>query len=155
MNMTNKMMKISVGGSSESPTQFISNSGNFQLMIDEPAVMGGTDEGPSPMQVMLMSLAGCLSITGHAVAHQNKLVLKKIDITIDGEMDPSGFMGLNPDVRAGFNNIRVNVQAQFVGATKKEIDQWLEETERRCPITDTIKSGTHIHLTYNEPVNLS
>jgi len=148
-------MKISVEGISESATKVISKSGKFKVVMDEPAQMGGTDEGPSPMQLLLMSLVGCLNITGQAVAQQKGLKLKDLRIVIDGEMNPAAFMGLSFDERAGFSNIHVNIEANFVGASQDEIDQWLEDTENRCPVTDTIKAHTQIHLKHNSPINLS
>ncbi len=148
-------MKISVEGTSESATKVISKSGKFEVIMDEPVQMGGTDEGPSPMQLLLMSLVGCLNITGQAVAQQRNMKLKTLKINIDGEMNPAAFMGLSFNERAGFSNIGVNIEANFVGASQQEIDQWLEETENRCPVTDTIKAHTQIHLKHNSPINLS
>lgn len=150
-----KKMKISVEGFSESATKVISKSGKFKVVMDEPAQMGGTDEGPTPMQLLLMSLVGCLNITGQAVAQQKGMTLKNLNIVIEGEMNPAAFMGLSFEQRAGFSHIQVNIDANFVGASQNDINQWLEETENRCPVTDTIKAHTKIHLKHNSPIHLS
>ncbi len=37
--------------------------GRHELVIDEPAEDGGTDEGPSPLDLLAASLAGCVAVT--------------------------------------------------------------------------------------------
>lgn len=149
METTNKQIRVVIEGQSESETKINLRAGKFNLIIDEPAAMGGSDEGPTPVQVLLMSLAGCLSITGHAVAQQRGMKLKDLKIKIDGTMNPCAFMGVSFEERPGFQMINVNVEADFDGATPEEKDAWLEETEKRCPVTDNIKESTHITLTSN------
>jgi len=51
------------------------------------------------------------------------------------------------DERAGFQTINVVVNPEFEAATPEQIADWLEETEKRCPVTDNIKTGTHINVT--------
>jgi uncharacterized OsmC-like protein len=58
-------VSVTVNAKSESPTRLNLRSGNFETIIDEPTYMGGSDLGPSPIQVLLMSLAGCINVTGH------------------------------------------------------------------------------------------
>ncbi len=68
-------MSVIVRGESESPMRMKIKSGKFEMIIDEPEEMGGTNLGPSPIQVLLMSLAGCINITGHQVARQRVMAL--------------------------------------------------------------------------------
>ena len=134
-----------VSGESESATKMNIRSGKFKMIIDEPENMGGTDDGPSPVQVLLMALAGCLNVTGHQVARERGLNLKKMKISIDGEMNPCTFMGCSFDERAGFQTITVVVKPVFEEErSREEIAGWLAETEARCPVTDNIKEGTKI-----------
>jgi uncharacterized OsmC-like protein len=147
MNKQEKqLIEIGVEGFSESPARMNIRSGKFSLTIDEPVKMGGTDEGPAPLQVLLMALAGCLNITGHEVARQQGLTLKGMHITINGKMNPAVFMGGLKGERSGFQNIQVKIDAEFIGATQKQINRWLTETERRCPVTDNIKDATNIKV---------
>jgi len=147
MNKKEKQfIEIGVEGFSESPTKMNIRSGKYSLTIDEPKIMGGTDEGPAPLQVLLMALAGCLNITGHEVARQQGLTLKGMHITINGKMNPAVFMGSPVDERSGFQDIQVNIDAEFIGVTQEQINLWLAETERRCPVTDNIKDSTKIRV---------
>ena len=139
-------VNVTVHAQSETPTRMKLKSGKFEMIIDEPTYMGGTDLGPSPIQVLLMSLAGCINVTGHEVAKQRGMKLKGMKIKIDGTMNPCTFIGCSYDERAGFQNVNISVKADFENATKEEIDSWLKETESRCPVTDNIKDSTKINV---------
>jgi len=139
-------VKVIVRGESQSPTRMTLTSGKFKMVIDEPANMGGTDEGPSPIQVLLMSLAGCLNVTGHEVAKQRGLKLNGMKIKIEGVMNPCAFIGCSTEERAGFQHIKVTVDADMEGVSAEEKAAWLEETENRCPVTDNIRAVTSISV---------
>ena len=147
MSTEKREVKVTVHGESESPMRMKIKSGKFEMIIDEPEHMGGTNLGPSPIQVLLMSLAGCINITGHQVAHQRGMKLNGMKIKIDGNMNPCTFIGCSYEERAGFQNINLKVDADFENATPEEIDSWLKETESRCPVTDNIKESTKINVT--------
>lgn len=146
--MINAHRKITVlvTGESEHPTKINLQSGKFKMIIDEPKMMGGTDEGPSPIQVLLMSLSGCLNVTGHEIERQKGLNLNGMKIKIEGVMNPCTFIGCSFEERAGFQNIVVNVEADMPGVSDEEKANWLEETERRCPVTDNIKADTNVKV---------
>jgi uncharacterized OsmC-like protein len=143
-------VKVNIEGISETPTKINLTSGKFKLTIDEPANMGGTDEGPSPIQVLLMALAGCLNMTGHTVAKEQGLKLKRMKISIEGNMDAATFMGYSTIKRAGFEKVNINIETEFEElVTREQHDRWLEETEKRCPVTDNIKTQTKIIINSN------
>ncbi len=54
-------------------------------------------------------------------------------------MNPAVFMGSQMNERSGFQDIQVKIDAEFVGVTQVQMNYWLVETERRCPVTDNIK----------------
>lgn len=140
-------VKVHVSGESESATKMNLRAGKFKMIIDEPENMGGTNEGPSPVQMLLTALAGCLNVTGHHVAKEKGLELLKMKVSIDGDMNPCTFMGCSFDERAGFQSIIVKIKPTF----KHDVDdavikEWLIETEERCPVTDNIKDGTKIMI---------
>jgi len=146
MNAPTREMKVIVRGKSENATKMNLTSGKFSMVIDEPPSLGGTDDGPSPVQVLLMSLAGCLNVTGHEIAKQKGLKLNSMEIKIEGVMNPCAFIGCSFEERAGFQQIQVTVEADMPGASQEEIDAWLEETENRCPVTDNVRADTTISV---------
>ena len=149
MSSNKREMKVLITGESENPTKMNIQAGKFNLTIDEPKQMGGTDEGPSPIQVLLMSLAGCLNVTGHEIARQKGYKLNGMKIQIEGVMNPCTFIGCSFEERAGFQNIIVTVNADMPDVSPEEKEVWLMETERRCPVTDNIKADTKITVKSN------
>jgi len=138
-------VKVHISGESESATKMNLRAGKFKMIIDEPANMGGTDEGPSPVQMLLTALAGCLNVTGFHVAKERGLNLEKMKISIEGDMNPCTFMGCSFEERAGFQDIIVKIKPTFKDAMEESvIEDWVKETEARCPVTDNIKDGTKI-----------
>ena len=142
-------VSVSIRAESESPSRMKVKAGKFEMIIDEPANMGGSDLGPSPIQVLLMSLAGCLNVTGHEVARQRGMKLNGMKVKIDGTMNPCTFIGCSYEERAGFQKVNVAVHANFENATQEDVDSWLKETEARCPVTDNIKESTKINVISN------
>jgi len=143
-------MQVKIHGKSESATRISLSAGKFKMIIDEPEQMGGSNLGPSPVQVLLMALAGCLNVTVHEVAKQRNLGLVSLSIEIEGNLDACTFTGCNDVNRAGFEDINVNMNAKFEKMQMQDtIDSWLVETERRCPVTDNIQSMTNIALHLN------
>lgn len=141
-------VNVRVHGESENATKINLQSGKFKIVIDEPENMGGTDDGPSPIQMLLMALAGCLNVTGHEVARQRGLKLKKLKISIEGNMNACNFMGCSFEERAGFQQIKVWLKPNFENVTEKQIENWAQETEARCPVTDNIKEATEIMVSH-------
>lgn len=146
---TKKEVNVTVHATSETATRMKLKSGKYQLIIDEPETLGGTSLGPSPIQVLLMALAGCLNVTGHEVAKQKGLKLNGMKIKIEGKMNPCTFIGCSYEERAGFQKVVVNVKPNFENATQQQIDEWLKETEERCPVTDNIENATQIKIEQN------
>lgn len=139
-------VKVIVRGKSASPTRMDLTSGKFKMIIDEPESLGGTDAGPSPVQVLLMAVAGCLNVTGHEVAKQRGLTLHGMKLRIEGELNPCTFIGCSFEERAGFKQIQVTVEADMEDASQEAMEAWLEETERRCPVTDNVRAATDISV---------
>lgn len=148
METTKKQVNVTIHAESETPSRAKIKAGKFEMIIDEPTPMGGSDMGPTPIQVLLMSLAGCLNVTGHEVAKQRGMKLNGLKIKIEGTMNPCTFMGCSYDERAGFQQINVLMDADFENATDEEIKSWIKETEMRCPVTDNIKDSTKIEVTH-------
>jgi uncharacterized OsmC-like protein len=143
----NKIMKVRVNGHSESPTRINLKSGEFEYIIDEPKQMGGTNQGASPVQTLLFALAGCLHVTGNFVASQMNMPIDELKIQIDGSLNPCKFMGISDKDRAGFLAIDVILEPKFKNkVSQQQINDWLRETERRCPVTDNIKEATKINI---------
>lgn len=61
-----------------------------QLVADEPAEAGGSDEGPSPTRLLSASLAACTAITVEMYADRKGWELDDIEVAADFEGAPRG-----------------------------------------------------------------
>ena len=82
---------------------------------------------------------------GHIVAKQQHLVVRKIEVHVEGELDTDVLMGKNKEVRAGFSGIRVHTKID-ADMSQEEKEKFLREVDARCPISDNIHSLTPIEF---------
>src|SRR5699024_879914 len=79
-------------------------------LIDEPANLGGTDKGPNPVEYILAALGGCINVLVISFADQFDVQVKDVDIQVEGDLNPDGFLGKDPNVRPGYEEIRYQIK---------------------------------------------
>ncbi len=114
-------------------------------IVDQPPAGGGSDAGPTPLEYLVISLAGCIVTIGNIVAKQRHLPVRKIECHVEGELDTDVLMGKRDDIRAGFSGIRVHTKID-ADMTKEEKEAFLKEVDARCPISDNIHKSTPIEF---------
>ncbi|MBP7719643.1 MAG: OsmC family protein [Candidatus Fermentibacter sp.] len=116
--------------------------GDHVLILDQPLPMGN-DEGANPLSYQLVALAGCISSISRIVANQKRLPLKGIRVSVEAEIDTDFLLGRTTNGRAGFTSIsaKVEVEAEM---TREEKQAFLDEVDRRCPISDVLMTGTRV-----------
>ncbi|MFW5436714.1 OsmC family protein [Paenibacillus apiarius] len=117
-------------------------SRNFEITVDEPKNLGGTDTAMNPVELVLCALGACQSIVARAYAPKFKIKLEEFWVEVEGELDTDGFMNKS-DVRRGYSDIRYNIHIKS-DASREQVEEFVQFIERTCPVGDTI----------NNPVNL-
>ncbi|WP_336343843.1 OsmC family protein [Halalkalicoccus ordinarius] len=145
MSDTSELPSMRVEAESESATKTSVTARDFQLTVDEPESMGGSDDGPNPLEYLIAGQAGCLNVTGHQVAEEMGIELDDLAITIEGEFDPAKFQGEDMDERAGYQGLRVTIEAD-TDADREPLERWIEQVEERCPVTDNVENATPIDV---------
>ncbi len=107
------------------------------FIIDQPEAMGGEGLGPNPMEIFLSSLPACICAIGRIIANQKRIKLNGIKVDLEGDIDKDFLLGKTQEGRAGFTEIRVNVDID-ADMSKAEKEDYLKEITRRCPIADNI-----------------
>ncbi len=136
---------FSVVAHSESATKTIVKARNFSMIIDEPAELGGTDEGANPVEYVLAALSGCLNVMCHLVAQEMSIRLKGVKINLSGELNPDKLFGKKTDDRAGYKSIRVEVDPD-TDADKATLEKWLQTVVARCPVSDNLANTTPVSI---------
>lgn len=143
--MAAKSLKFTVTGNSESPSKLMMSFRGFSFAIDQPESHGGTNAGPSPVELVLSSLAGCINVVVHMVAAERNVNIRGLYLTVEGELDPSRLMGSHTDTRPGFSAIALTVEVDS-DASAEEIDEILRIAEARCPVADNLNYSTPLTL---------
>ncbi|ATY85115.1 peroxiredoxin [Kyrpidia spormannii] len=109
-----------------------------EVTIDEPAVLGGTDLGPNPVELVLAALGGCLNVLITSLAPRHGVEVRGVEIRVEGDLDPDGFQEKQPNVRPGFQEIRYQVHVESPSAPEL-VRELLAHVERVCPVKDTLR----------------
>ncbi|WP_461205271.1 OsmC family protein [Clostridium sp. DL1XJH146] len=118
-------------------------SRGFKLIIDEPIQLGGTNTGMNPVELLLCSLGACQTIAASAFAPHFEIELEEFWTEVEGDLDTDGFMGLNDEVRKGYQDIRFNFHIKS-NASEERIHQFVKFVENTCPVGDTINGGVKL-----------
>ncbi len=114
-------------------------------IVDQPPAGGGTDAGPTPLEYLFVSLAGCVVTIGHIIAKQRRLPVRNIEVHIEGELDTDVLMGKNTETRAGFSGVRVTTKFD-ADLSQDEKEALMKDIDARCPISDNIHELTPIQF---------
>lgn len=113
-----------------------------KVIVDEPANLGGTDQGMNPVELLLSSLGACQSIVARTYAEKFEVDLQNFWVELEGDIDMDGFLGKS-DVRPGFSDIRYTFHIE-TNAPEEKIQAYKEFIEAHCPVGDTIANPVNL-----------
>ncbi len=138
-------LKFRVKAQSENPTMTKVKARGFEMIIDEPEQLGGTNHGANPVEYELAAFSGCINVMGHVIANEMGMDLKGIKIDISGTLNPDKFMGKSMNERAGYKQIDVKIKADST-ADSETLEKWKQAICDRCPVSDNLKNTTPIDV---------
>jgi uncharacterized OsmC-like protein len=111
---------------------------------DHPPVLVGRDNGPTPVEYVLHALAACLTAGIANIAAVRGVNLTEVSSTVEGDIDMLGILGLDDDVRNGYQQIR----ASFVlrGDDPDKLRQVVEQSRRRSAVFDVLTHGVPVSI---------
>lgn len=134
-----------VAGESASPAKFIAKTRGFEMVVDEPENLGGTNEGANPVEYILAGLAGCINVVGHIVAKEMGFVIHNLKIEVEGNLNPNKLFALSNEDRAGFKQISLRLSPE-TEASEDILAKWLERVNERCPVKDNLMHVTPVRI---------
>jgi uncharacterized OsmC-like protein len=125
------------------------NGASWEIGAHELA--GGEDDLPCSGDIFLASLAACQEITIRMVASAMGIELHKLDLTVEGDMDFRGTMGVDKETPIGFTAVRVNV-AIAADAPADRLERLVQRSEQYCVVSSTLHNPPTISMdvTVNE-----
>jgi uncharacterized OsmC-like protein len=115
----------------------------FTFDADHPEVFASEDLGATPVEYVLVGLASCLTAGIAAVAQYRGIQLKKVAATIEGDMDLQGILGIDGDVRNGFDGIRVTYDID-ADASREDIEALVAQSQKRSAVFDIVTNPTNV-----------
>ncbi|MDO3680718.1 OsmC family protein [Paenibacillus ehimensis] len=119
-------------------------SRQFELTIDEPKSLGGTDTGMNPVEALLASLGACQSIVARVYAPKFGVKLDDFQVEVEGDLDLDGFFNRS-DVRPGYSEIRYTFRIK-TDSPKDKVEEFIRFIESKCPVGDTIANPVSLKL---------
>ena len=117
----------------------------YAFDVDHPEIFASEDNGATPVEYVLVGLAGCLTAGVAAVAQNREIQLNKVTATIEGDMDVRGILGVDSDVRNGFSGITVTYTID-ADATPDEIKGIVAQSQKRSAVYDIITNPTDVSV---------
>ncbi|MEO1194389.1 MAG: OsmC family protein [Pseudomonadota bacterium] len=119
----------------------ISQLRGHSVATDEPQALGGQDEAPDPMELLLAALGSCLTIGWVKQAELRGVTVRSLKITVSAPYDLRGYLDLAEEVRPGFSELvyQVTVDCDASPTLQAEI---MAAAERSSPLFDNILNGT-------------
>lgn len=109
------------------------------IIVDEPKNLGGTDEGPNPVEYVLAALSTCTSITIAFVAKDLNFSYSGLEFKNAGTLDLRGFNGVE-GVSTHFQTVDINIIFD-TNESLAQIEKLKETVEKRCPVYNLLKDA--------------
>lgn len=115
----------------------------FRFDADHPEVFAAEDNGATPVEYVLVGLASCLTAGVAAVAQNRGIQLRAVKVIVEAGMDIQGILGVDADVRNGFDGIRVRFEVD-ADATHEEIAALVAQSQKRSAVFDIVTNPTNV-----------
>jgi uncharacterized OsmC-like protein len=117
----------------------------FTFDADHPEVFAAEDQAATPVEIVLAGLASCLTAGVAAVAQARKVQLRSVSATLEAGMDVRGILGMDEDVRNGFDGIKVTYKID-ADASPEDIKAIVAQSQKRSAVYDIIANPTNVSV---------
>jgi len=126
------------GGQTDTPLSCSVDIGRALYQAEAHKGVGGTGTAACSGDLLLGALAACAQLTCQLVATAMGVPTLHIEVTVSGEMDLKGTLGIAKDVAVGFDAIRVQFNVDAPQATPEQLQALQEKTEQYCVVLQTM-----------------
>jgi uncharacterized OsmC-like protein len=115
----------------------------YDFEVDHPECFASEDRGPAPVEFVLVGLAGCLTAGVASIAQHRGIQLRSVTATIEGDMNVLGILGADPDIRNGFEAIKVRFAIDADG-TRDDLAALVAQSQKRSAVFDVLTNPTTV-----------
>jgi uncharacterized OsmC-like protein len=120
----------------------------FNFDADHPEIFASEDNGATPVEMVLVGLASCLTAGIAAVAQHREIQLNSVTATLEAGMDIQGILGIDSDVRNGFDGIKVHYDID-AEASEDDIRAIVAQSQKRSAVFDIVTNPTNVTVEVN------
>jgi uncharacterized OsmC-like protein len=120
---------------------------DFTIQIDEPTELGGTNQFANPQEYLLAAMNGCMMVGYVVGCAMEGIELEDLRIETEGNIDLRGFLGLDPNVKPGYDEISYTVHIKGNGTPEqyqKVHDTVCASSPNRFNIANAIKLNSKL-----------
>ena len=121
---------------------------DFTFDADHPEIFASEDNGATPVEMVLAGLASCLTAGVAAVAQHRDIQLNSVEATLEAGMDVQGILGIDSDVRNGFDGIQVHYKID-ADASDEDIKAVVAQSQKRSAVYDIVTNPTNVTVDVN------
>ena len=112
---------------------------------DHPLVLTGTDNGPTPVEYVLLGLAACLTAGLANIAAARGVTLRSVESSVEGDIDLQGILGLSRGVRNGYQQIRVGFRID-ADCSEEQVRELVAQSQARSAVFDVITNRVPVKI---------
>ena len=120
----------------------------FSYDTDHPEIFAAEDNGSTPVEFILVGLAGCLTAGIASVAQNRDIQLRSVKATLEADMDLQGILGIDDAVRNGFSGITVKYEID-ADASEEDIAALVAQSQKRSAVFDIVTNPTNVNVLVN------
>lgn len=113
---------------------------------DHPEQLGAADHAPTPVEMLLHALAACITAGIGNVAAARGIELTRVESTVEGDIDLMGLLGLDPEVRNGYQAVRIRFEIEG-DADSEALKKVVERGVARSAVFDVMTNGVPVEVT--------
>jgi uncharacterized OsmC-like protein len=121
----------------------------YNFDTDHPEIFASADKGATPVEMVLVGLAGCLTAGIASVAQHREIQLKSVRATLEAGMDIQGILGIDVDIRNGFDDIKVHYDID-ADASQEDIEALVAQSQKRSAVFDIVTNPTNVTVAVNK-----
>jgi len=115
----------------------------FTFESDHPELFASEDHGATPVEMVLSALGSCLTAGIAAVAQHRDIQLRAVSARLEGALDARGMLGVDPDVRNGFGDIKVTYDID-ADASREDLEALVAQSQKRSAVFDVLTNPTQV-----------
>lgn len=146
---TSRITLTAKGSETATPLACSVDIGRAIYQAEAHTGVGGAGTAACSGDLLLGALAACAQLTCQLVAAAMGIPTRHIEVTVSGDMDLRGTLGLSKDVPVGFAAIRVQFHLDAPQATPDQLRTLQEKTEQYCVVLQTMLCPPKLATTWS------